>query len=103
MAEEVQVMHGSIRFWFRLLLAASFARGAVWVSAGKLATHGDKPQPARVSRWGYDKADATPCLKAAIASGAKTLLVDNVGSDWVIGPIQMTSNVEILFADGVVV
>lgn len=60
-------------------------------------------EPVRVSRFGYNKDDATACLKTAIASGAKSLLVDNVGSDWVIGPIRLPSNLEIIFADGVVV
>lgn len=87
----------------RLLCVVVFGSCAAGVSSGELALGATKPQPARVSQWGYDKADATPCLRAAMGSGAKTLLVDNIGSEWVLGPIQVSSNLEIIFADGVVV
>ncbi len=66
------------------------------VKAGRL-------QEAKASWWGFDKADSTKCLQEALDSGVKKLVVDNVGSDWVIGPIGVPSNVEVIFADGVVV
>jgi len=72
--------------------------------SGKLAeVKAGKRQQAQASWWGFNKEDATACLREAIRSGVKTLVVDNVGSDWVIGPIQVPSNLEIVFADGVVV
>lgn len=59
---------------------------------------------AQASWWGFDAADATQCLQNAINSGVPELVVDNTGSDWIIGqPIQMVSNQKIIFADGVVV
>ncbi len=60
-------------------------------------------QEAKASWWGFDKTDSTRCLQDAINSGVKKLVVDNVGADWVVCPIDVTSNVEIVFADGVVV
>ncbi len=53
--------------------------------------------------WGYDPEDATACLQAAINSGVEKLIVDNVGSDWLVGPIQVAGNIEIVFRDGVVI
>jgi len=58
---------------------------------------------ARAIWWGFDKEDATKCLQEAINSGVKKLWVDNVGYDWIVGPIKVSSNLEIIFADGVVV
>ena len=58
---------------------------------------------AKASWWGYDKDDATKCLQSAIDSGVRKLLVDNVGSDWVVGPLKLASDQEVVFADGVVV
>ncbi len=85
------------------LVGAVFAAGCVSgakkieeVKAGRL-------QEAKASWWGFDKHDSTKCLQAALDSGVKKLMVDNVGADWVVGPIRMTSNVEVVFADGVVV
>jgi hypothetical protein len=67
------------------------------VKAGTLKT-------ANASWWGFDKDDATECLQNAISSGVATLIVDNTGSDWIINkPLQMVSNQEIIFSDGVVI
>lgn len=61
-------------------------------------------QQADASWWGFNKEDATDCLQKAIDSKVPKLIVDNTGSDWIIDkPIQLISNQEIVFADGVVV
>lgn len=67
------------------------------VKAGTLKT-------ANASWWGFNKHDATQCLQDAIDSGVPKLIVDNTGSDWIINkPINLVSNQEIDFADGVVI
>ena len=53
--------------------------------------------------WGYDKEDATKCLQAALNSGARRVFVDNVGSDWLTGPLAVPSDIEVIFEDGVVI
>lgn len=58
---------------------------------------------ARASWWGFDPADSTQALQAAIQSGAKKLLVENLGSPWVVDKIQLASDQEIVFAPGTVV
>ncbi len=57
---------------------------------------------AHATWWGYDKEDATKAIQAAIDSGVKKVVIDNVGSDWVVAPIQLRSNLEIVLNDGVV-
>lgn len=58
---------------------------------------------AHATWWGYDKSDATNALQAAIDSKAERIIVDNVGSDWITGPISLKSDKEIIFKDGVVI
>jgi polygalacturonase len=57
----------------------------------------------RVSQWGFNAENATKCLQDAIDSGTKKLLVDNTGSDWIVNQIELRSDLELIFADGVVV
>ena len=56
---------------------------------------------AMASWWGFDPADSTSALQAAINSGAKKLIVNNVGKPWVVRPISLASNQEIIFEKGV--
>jgi len=53
--------------------------------------------------WGFDADDATQCLQAAIDSGARTVIVPYMGHDWIVRPITLRSNQEIIFEPGVVV
>jgi len=64
------------------------------VAAGKL-------QEARASWWGFEAADATACLQAAIDSRVPRLIVDDVGQPWIVRPIRLVSNQEIVFERGV--
>ena len=59
------------------------------------------PDCAKASSWGFDKEDATECLQAAINSGAKTLIVDNVGAPWIVRPLKGVSDQTIIFEKGV--
>lgn len=64
------------------------------VAAGKIKV-------AKASWWGYDPVEATACLQAAINSRVPKLIVDNVGSPWVVDPITLVSNQEVFFEAGV--
>ncbi|MBO4490607.1 MAG: right-handed parallel beta-helix repeat-containing protein [Lentisphaeria bacterium] len=55
----------------------------------------------KASSFGFDPANATGCLQKAIDSGAKKVIVDNTGVPWVIGPVKLRSNLELVFAAGV--
>ncbi len=57
---------------------------------------------ARASWWGFDPEDATACLQAAINSGVPKLIVEDMGSPWIVTPIMLVGNQEIVFEEGVV-
>lgn len=64
------------------------------VKAGKL-------KEAKASWWGFDASDATACLQAAINSGVPKLIVEDMGKPWIVNPITLVSNQEIVFEKGV--
>lgn len=53
-------------------------------------------------RFGYDPADSTRFLQAALDSGERTLIVDRQAGDWFARPLQLKgrSDLTILFEDG---
>ncbi|MGC9317100.1 MAG: right-handed parallel beta-helix repeat-containing protein [Armatimonadota bacterium] len=55
---------------------------------------------ARASWWGFDPEDSTEALQAAINSGAERLIVEDMGRPWIVRPIELASNQEIVFEDG---
>lgn len=57
----------------------------------------------KASSFGFDPQNATECLQKAINSGATTVIVDNVGKDWIIDPVFLASNQEIIFSKNVTV
>ncbi len=64
------------------------------VAAGKLRV-------AKASWWGFDPEDSTRALQAAIDSGARKVIVENLGQPWVVDRITLASNQEIFFERGV--
>ena len=62
-----------------------------------------KRKEARAAWWGFDPADSTAALQAAINSGARKLVVENTGAAWITDKLQLASNQEIVFEKGVVV
>jgi hypothetical protein len=56
------------------------------------------------SKFGFNTTDASTALKTAMAQPADTVIVPNMGSDWIVTPIFLTaSNKTIIFEKGVVV
>lgn len=53
--------------------------------------------------WGFNVEDTTSCLQAAIDSGVAKLTVPYMGAPWIIRPVTLRSNLEILFEPGVVI
>jgi hypothetical protein len=58
---------------------------------------------ANAAWWGFDEDDSTEALQAAIRSGAKTVVVPHMGMDWVVRPITLVGDLELVFEPGVVV
>ena len=70
--------------------------GAVAAASAAVA-----PTSVKVSDFGYDEADSTRFLQAAIDSGAKRVVID--ARRWISQPINCRSGQEIFFEDGAVV
>ena len=64
------------------------------VAEGRRAT-------ANAAWWGFDAEDATAALQAAIDSGARRVVVPNMGSDWIVGPIRLAGHQELFLERGV--
>ena len=65
------------------------------VKAGRIDT-------AYASWWGFDETDSAEFLQAAIDSGAKKVIVDYTGKDWITGKtLILPSNLELVIADKV--
>ena len=58
---------------------------------------------ANAAWWGFDPEDSTEFLQAAIDSGAKTVTVPRMDSEWIVRPIKLRSDLELVFEQGVVV
>jgi hypothetical protein len=56
---------------------------------------------ANAAWWGFDAADATAALQGAIDSGARRVVVPNVGRPWVVRPIRLRGDLELVFEKGV--
>ena len=72
------------------------------VSAVQEVLSGDRTT-ANAAWWGFDPADSTAALQGAIDSGAQRVVVPYMGSDWIVLPIKLASDQEIIFEPGVVV
>ena len=58
---------------------------------------------ANAAWWGFGADDATNAVQDAIDSGAATVVVPFVEADWVVRPIRLRSNLELVFEPGVVI
>jgi hypothetical protein len=58
---------------------------------------------ANAAWWGFDEEDATAALQAAINSGAKTVIVPNMTKDWIVRPMTLVGNQELVLEEGVVI
>jgi len=58
---------------------------------------------AKASWWGFDPVDSTKALQAAIDSGARRVVVEDMGTPWIVTPINLASDQEVVFEQGVVV
>ncbi len=57
----------------------------------------------RIANAPFDAGDATAALQSAISSGARRIWVPDMGTPWLINPISLASDQEILFEKGVVI
>ena len=62
-----------------------------------------KREVANAAWWGFDLLDSTTALQGAINSGASKVIVPNMGREWIVRPIKLANNQELLFDPNVVV
>ena len=55
---------------------------------------------AHATWWGFDPTNATAALQAAFDSGAREVIVDDVGQPWIVDGLRPRSNTVITFAKG---
>ena len=56
---------------------------------------------ANAAWWGFNEEDSTDALQGAINSGAKRVNIPNVGKKWIVRPITLVGNQELIFEPGV--
>ena len=89
-----------------MLLCAMSPPGLAWVAPDPQAIEevaAGKRTVANAAWWGFDPMDSTRYLQAAINSKASTVIIPNMGQDWIVRPIFLRSNLELVFEEGVVV
>ncbi len=59
-----------------------------------------KRDTANAAWWGFDPEDSTDALQAAINSGAKKVIVPNMGRDWIVRPLDLTGDQELFLEKG---
>ena len=62
-----------------------------------------KRDVANAGWWGFNPDDATDSLQTAIRSGARTVIIPYMGTAWVVRPIQLSGNQELMIEPGVLV
>ncbi len=71
--------------------------------AGCLLCAAEVPEVVNASSFGFNAEDATGCLQKAIDSGAKKVIIENMGSPWIVRPLKLRSNLHLFFKAGAVV
>ena len=91
----------------KFLLLAAFAAGvftlcgATAPDAAKIAAvKKGEIKEARASWWGFDPADSTAILQAALDTRVPRLISDKQSSPWVVTPLKVYANMELVFEDG---
>ena len=57
----------------------------------------------KASSFGWNATNATKCLQAAFDSGAAKVVIDRQAGDWIVEPVFLRSNLEVVVEDGVTV
>ena len=97
--------------FFCLSLALVFAAPVAALMAGDIAPDREKLArvadgtitAARASWWGFSEKDSTEILQAALDSGVSVLTIDKQQSPWIVRPLKIPSDIEVILDDEVTV
>ncbi len=85
-------------------LFAAAALGAQPPAPEKIArARAGQVETARADWWGFDAADATAALQAALTSGVRRLTIPDMGTPWIVHPLFLPSDLEITLEPGTVI
>ena len=76
---------------------------AAALSGGVWAVNWHDAVAVRASSFGWNATNATKCLQAAFDSGAAKIVIDRQAGDWIIEPVFLRSNQEVVLEASVVV
>ncbi len=65
------------------------------------ALSGTEDALANAGWWGFDPEDSTEAIQSAINSGARKVVIPFVGQPWIVRPIQLRSNLDLILEPGV--
>ncbi len=78
--------------------------GAGEVNQAKIdAVKAGEVTEAKASWWGFDPKDSTRSIQNAIKSGAKRVIIENMGRPWIVTPLFAVSDQEIVLEKGAVI
>ena len=86
------------RFEWAFVVAITFA-ASILSSGGALA----QEERSRIvaSEYGFNVDDSTDALQRAIDSGAKTVVIDKQSGPWIVRPLKLRDNLELVLEEGV--
>jgi hypothetical protein len=86
------------------ILFAAAALGAQPPAPEKIArARAGQVETARADWWGFDAADATAALQAALTSGVRRLTIPDMGTPWIVHPLSLPSDLELTLEPGTVI
>ncbi len=108
-------MNKKMLLYFKMLLVTLFLVSISYILLARPATasvlneiaikdvmNGTRTE-ANASWWGFDESDSTTALQAAIRSKAKKIIIPNMGRPWIVNPIFLESDKEVVFEKGVII
>ena len=94
----------SLALMIAALTAAALTAGDIAPNQEKLAGVADGSiTAARASWWGFSEKDSTEILQAALDSGVSVLTIDKQETPWIVRPLKIPSNIEVVLDDEVTV
>ncbi|MBQ6248562.1 MAG: right-handed parallel beta-helix repeat-containing protein [Kiritimatiellae bacterium] len=76
---------------------------ALTVAVVVTGCHHPSAKGVKASSFGWNATNVTVCLQEAFDSGAAKVVIDRQAGDWIVEPVFLRSNLEVVLEDGVVV
>ena len=86
----------------KLMIAAAFGEYDYRSADAALAGAAERGELDRASAawWGFDPKDSSRALRAALASGAGTVLIPKMPSPWITGPLRLHGSLTLILEPG---